>query len=247
MDSYVINSLKEFANRYETETFLFDDPSFFMHKVEGDCNQELLAFIASALSYGRRELFFPKIDYILQKSQGNLKAWITSGKYVDDIPENTECYYRLYNNTLMNHFIGRIKELIDEYGSLKNFAAQKVSSKEAFSVIKAITEYFNAKEPSKIIPKDTSSSCKRICMFLRWMVRDSSPVDLGIWSDIIDKRTLIMPMDVHVIQEATRLGLLYSKGTNMKTARKLTDIMLTIFPDDPLKGDFALFGYGVNH
>mgnify|MGYP000202145291 FL=1 len=84
-------------------------------------------------------------------------------------------------------------------------------------------------------------------MFLRWMVRNSSPVDLGLWSDIIDKRTLIMPMDVHVIQEACRLGLMSSKSTSMKSAQKLTNLMLEIFPDDPLKGDFALFGYGVNH
>ena len=84
-------------------------------------------------------------------------------------------------------------------------------------------------------------------MFLRWMVRSDSPVDLGLWSEIIDKRTLIMPLDTHVIQEANRLGLITTKSTSMKAANKLTAIMLDIFPEDPLKGDFALFGYGVNH
>ena len=84
-------------------------------------------------------------------------------------------------------------------------------------------------------------------MFLRWMVRNDSPVDLGLWSEIIDKRTLIMPLDTHVIQEANRLGLITTKSTSMKAANKLTAIMRDICPEDPLKGDFALFGYGVNH
>ena len=83
-------------------------------------------------------------------------------------------------------------------------------------------------------------------MFLRWMVRDGSPVDLGLWSDIMDRRTLIMPLDTHVVQESLRMGLLKSRTASMGTARRLTDAMLEIFPADPLKGDFALFGLGVD-
>ena len=83
-------------------------------------------------------------------------------------------------------------------------------------------------------------------MFLRWMVRDGSPVDLGLWSDIMDRRTLIMPLDTHVVQESLRMGLLKSRTASMGPARRLTDAMLEIFPDDPLKGDFALFGLGVD-
>lgn len=84
-------------------------------------------------------------------------------------------------------------------------------------------------------------------MFLRWMVRDSSPVDLGIWNKLIDKRTLIIPLDTHVLQEAHKLKLINSKTASMSVAIKLTEKLKEIFPEDPLKGDFALFGYGVNH
>ena len=88
-------------------------------------------------------------------------------------------------------------------------------------------------------------------MFLRWMVRDNSPVDLGLWSGLIDKRSLIMPLDTHVLTEASRLGLLSIRASapsaTMSAARRLTATLATVFPDDPLKGDFALFGYGVNH
>jgi len=84
-------------------------------------------------------------------------------------------------------------------------------------------------------------------MFLRWMVRKESPVDLGLWNDIIDQQTLIIPLDTHVIQEANRLGLIKTKSTSMKVACELTEKLRKIFPEDPLKGDFALFGYGINN
>ncbi|MBF1551868.1 MAG: DUF2400 family protein, partial [Prevotella salivae] len=68
-----------------------------------------------------------------------------------------------------------------------------------------------------------------------------------LWNDIIDQRTLIMPLDTHVIQEANRLGLIKTKSTSMKVACELTEKLRKIFPEDPLKGDFALFGYGINN
>lgn len=83
-------------------------------------------------------------------------------------------------------------------------------------------------------------------MFLRWMVRNSSPVDLGIWADFIDKKSLIIPLDTHVLNQGLRLGLIEGKSVSMVAARQLTDRLLRIFPDDPLRGDFALFGYGIN-
>ena len=83
-------------------------------------------------------------------------------------------------------------------------------------------------------------------MFLRWMVRQNSPVDLGIWN-WYNPANLIIPLDVHVIQESIKLGLLpeNSKGT-LKTAIELTNILKQIWPDDPCKGDYALFGLGVD-
>jgi uncharacterized protein (TIGR02757 family) len=78
------------------------------------------------------------------------------------------------------------------------------------------------------------------------MVRDKSPVDLGLWADFIDKKSLIMPLDTHVMQESRNLELIGSKTASMSTAIELSETMLEVFPDDPLRGDFALFGLGVN-
>ncbi|WP_315545550.1 TIGR02757 family protein [Prevotella koreensis] len=236
--------LKKLAQRYETASFLNGDPSWFMHQVEGKQNQEAFAFIASCLSYGSRKQFFPKIQYILDCSGGNVHEWVKSGYFERDIPDTEDCYYRLYTYSLMNHFLKAYRELILEYGSLGEYLRNNYVI-DAFDAIEMITSYFASRGIEVIVPKDTKSSCKRICMFLRWMVRDNSPVDLGLWT-FIDKRTLIMPMDTHVLQEACSMGFLNSRSASMSAARKLTAKMAEIFPDDPLKGDFALFGYGVD-
>ncbi len=73
-----------------------------------------------------------------------------------------------------------------------------------------------------------------------------SHVDLGLWADFIDKRTLFIPLDTHVMQEATRLGLIKNKSASWHTVVQLTDSLRNIFPHDPAKGDFALFGVGID-
>lgn len=237
--------LRGYAARYETTDFLSGDPSWFMHQVEGDHDRESLAFIAAALSYGSRKQFLPKIQYILDCSKGGTFEWVKSGRYDSDIPPSDECYYRLYTKRDINRFICCMKEMFDTYGSLGDFARKSVRNSDALTVVEAFTEFFR-RSGSPVIPKNTASSCKRICMFMRWMVRDDSPVDLGLWKSFIDKRTLIMPMDTHVVTEARALGLLKSGGTTMNAAKRLTQAMREVFPDDPLKGDFALFGYGID-
>ena len=250
-------NLKTLAKRYETREFLDGDPSWFMHQVEGVANKELLAFIASSLSYGSRKQFLPKIQYILDCSEGDVEHWLLSGTFRQHIPDNDKCYYRLYSNHTMRQFLEALTTMLREYGSMKAYIETELNkmppspSRRALDAIKAIVWWFqikvnvNVTVPVSVIPKDCSSSCKRLCMFLRWMVRDNSPVDLGLWADIIDRRTLIMPLDTHVMQEANRLGLLESKTASMSTALKLTEKLRGVFPDDPLKGDFALFGIGV--
>lgn len=241
----VADTLRQYAERYETADFLPTDPSWFMHQVCGKENQETFAFIASCLSYGSRKQFFPKIQYILDCSNGEVYEWVKSGTFDTHIPDNDRCYYRLYTNHAMNKFLHALKDLLNEYSTLGNYVRHNAT--DGYTAIVSITNYFSNKGIDVIIPKNTTSACKRVCMFMRWLVRDNSPVDLGLWSDIIDKRTLIMPLDTHVLQEAMRLKLINSKTASMSVARKLTAQMLTIFPEDPLKADFALFGYGVNH
>ena len=244
--SQINDKLHELASRYEEANFIIGDPSQFMHKVTGERHQELIAFIASSLSFGARAQFLPRIQYLLNATEGDVEGWVKEGRFAVAVPPKDECFYRLYTFRIMHRFLSALQELVMRYGNLKNFISSSTPDGDALTAIKALTTYFSAYDLQGLIPKDASSSCKRLCMFLRWMVRDSSPVDLGVWSDVIDRRTLIMPLDTHVLQEAMRIGLIHSRTTSMAAARRLTEKMRTVFPDDPLKGDFALFGFGVD-
>ena len=235
------NLLRELAAKYETPSFIEGDPSWFMHQVRGAANQEATAFVAQALSYGSRAQFLPRIQWLLNRACGDMNSWVRSGAFKADLPKGSKaCFYRLYTVADVHAFLEAYRQLLDEYGTLGTYVGQC----DGLQAVEAITKWFGDTAP---VPKDTTSACKRVCMFLRWMVRDGSPVDLGLWADKIDKRTLIMPMDTHVLQQSVRLGLLSSKTTSMSAARRLTDRLAQVFPEDPLKGDFALFGEGVNH
>ena len=238
--------LKQYAEQYETAAFLDGDPSWFMHQVSGVRNQEAMAFIAASLSYGSRLQFMKKIQTLLDWSRGNVDEWVREGRYAQHLKLGDEtCFYRLYTCDTMHRFLRTYQQLLNEHGSLGDYLRSEVT--DAFGAVDAICRYFSQHDISVIIPKNTQSACKRVCMFLRWMVRKDSPVDLGLWADFIDRRTLIMPLDTHVLQQSEKLGLIASKTASMTAARRLTAVLATIFPDDPLKGDFTLFGHGVNN
>ncbi len=101
------------------------------------------------------------------------------------------------------------------------------------------TKVFGQKE-------DKKAPNKKISMMRRWLVRDDGKVDLGVWKNS-RKSDLILPLDVHVYDQATALGLTARKPKDIVTAREITDAFKEIWPEDPCKGDFALFGYGVTH
>lgn len=274
MDRELKQRIQSLASKYETKDFLPADPSSFMHKVEGAANQEATAFLASCLSYGSRKQFFPKIQFIVDAARGEVDHWVRSGEWRSDIPDTSACYYRLYTFHDMHCLIAAYEKMLGEWGSMREFvagisavgtgsaedagsavgagSAEDAGSATCPSVtgieaVAALCDYFAKNGAGKVVPKNTTSACKRVCMFLRWMVRTGSPVDLGLWADLIDRRTLIMPLDTHVVQEACKMGLLSSRTASMATARRLTDAMLEVFPEDPLKGDFALFGLGVEN
>ena len=237
--------MRQYADKYETVAFLEGDPSWFMHQVVGAANQEATAFLAACLSYGSRKQFMPKIQWLLERAEGNVDEWVRSGAFADDLPAgDSRCFYRLYTVGQMHRFLQAYRRVMQEYGSLGEYVGS--TAHDGLTAIESICRVFGQEGSCGIVPQDAQSACKRVCMFLRWMVRSESPVDLGLWADYIDRRTLIMPLDTHVLAEAQRLRLLTCNSATMSTARRLTQQMLEIFPDDPLKGDFALFGYGVN-
>ena len=94
------NSTREllirYAEEYETSSFINGDPSWFMHQVEGETNQEVTAFVAASLSYGSRSQFLPKIQWLLDSADGNMSEWLSSGNFSNVVSaDNNQCFYRM--------------------------------------------------------------------------------------------------------------------------------------------------------
>ena len=208
-------------------------------------------------------------------SQTPLSTWLLAG--TPNFPRGPQKFYRFYSFDDLRIFFNEISTILYNHNSLgdyfksiyegkdfpslqspKDFSATPSSGdtpqrpdtvlSESLEVCplhldKIISQTF---PKSKIVPKGKNSANKRIHMFLRWMVRQNSPVDLGIWS-WYPQSQLIIPLDVHVMQESIKLGLLPEKSkASYKTALELTNQLSEIFPGDPCRGDYALFGYGVD-
>ena len=243
MDRNLIEELRRLADEYETERFLSGDPSWFMHQVEGDANREATAFVASCLSYGSRSQFMPKIKCLLDSACGDIDGWIRRGGFAADVRRGCkDCFYRFYTNGDMHEFLATYRSLLEREGTLGEYVRRRGDG-SGLGAVRAICAAFGKTAP---VPADAKSACKRVCMFLRWMVRSGSPVDLGLWSGFIDRSTLAMPLDVHVLRQSARLGLARSATASMSAALRLSSVLSEAFPGDPLKGDFALFGYGVS-
>ena len=245
LDAKARRLLADLADRYETESFLEGDPSCFMHRVSGDANREATAFVAASLSFGARSQFLPRVQWIIDRAGGDVDGWIRAGRFERDVPPDAaRPFYRFFTYATMNSFFRAYWRLMEDFGTLGAFVAAQAHG-DAVQAVAAICKAFRERGDEGVVPKDAHSACKRVCMFLRWMVRTGSPVDIGLWADAIDRRTLVVPMDTHVVQEARRLGLLKSATASMASARRLTAALAEAFPDDPCRGDFALFGLGV--
>ncbi|MBP5283544.1 MAG: TIGR02757 family protein [Treponema sp.] len=253
MDEQLKEKLISLAEKYENRVFLEKDPSKFMHMFEDVREQEITAFTAASLAFGRREQILRHVEMILEavKKEKMLPSeWILSSSYKKIFTAGTSSFYRMFTHDDMLLFFDGMQKILRDYGSLGEcFKAQWQDRGEEAFLHKVIASNFD--EKCTLIPHSKDSAYKRINMFLRWMVRQNSPVDLGLWK-WFSAAGLLMPLDVHVMQEAAGLGLipLTSGGkipaANIKNCLELTKKMSAIFPGDPVRADYALFGLGTD-
>lgn len=248
MTEEIKRKLKELAEKYENSSFLDSDPSQFLRWYKNQADVEIAAFVAAMLSFGNRKQFIPKIRCILETADkaGGISLWIKNGCFEKDFSaesgDDEEKFYRFYSYEDIKILFRVFKKLLEENGSFGSFV-KKLCLEENKTPAEIISSAF---EKCKIVPKGKNSANKRVNMFLRWMVRRNSPVDLGLWN-WISPADLIIPLDTHVIQEAEKLNLISENApASMKTAQKITCQLKEIWPEDPCKGDFALFGLGVD-
>lgn len=247
--AYTLNeNLKRWAEQYETAEFVKNDPVQIPRRYDSRVNIEISAFVTAWIAWGNRKQIIKKADYIDREIfKGEPYHYIVGNnvepgaapewKQYKDSPES---FYRTFTFGDFHDLCERLCDVYTVYGNMEAAINNTQNGEKPLQTLLALFGSVNG-----IPDGSTSTACKRLCLFLRWMCRNGSPVDFGLWT-VCEPRNLIMPLDTHVHKQAIRLGLTTRRTPDLRTAIEITDRFAEIFPDDPTKGDFALFGYGVN-
>lgn len=237
MKTYLDNLVK----KYETKSFITSDPIQFPHRYKDKTDIEIAGFISSLFSFGKREMFIKKLDFLFSLCETPQELIKDYKKFnLDDF------VYRFIKDKDLNELLKILNKLyFKDNSSLEELF---LSDNRLYNA----TQYFynNSNCTSStgfcfmFAKPENKSAMKRLNMFLRWMVRDGE-VDFGIWKNI-KKSELIIPLDTHVARLSRKFGLLKRKQNDFRAAQELTDKLKEFDSVDPIKYDFALFGLGVN-
>lgn len=224
-----------------------NDPIWALHNYKDKKDIEVLGLIVACYSYGQIGIINKFINEFLKRIE-NKPFEFVSNFNLKDVNIFKGMKYRFNNGNDLINLILNIKENIQEHNSLLNLFLKKYS-KDDENILNAL-RYFshslrkkyikNLKGFDYLLPDvSKNSTCKRLNLFLRWVVRKDE-IDLGIWSDKVDKSKLIMPVDTHVYRVSREMELVKRKSCDMKFAIELTNVLKKYDAADPVKYDFAL-------
>ena len=247
-----VTDLQDFLNSkvdlYNQPSFIKDDPICIPHSFTKKQDIEIAGFFAAVFAWGNRTTIINKSRELMQL-MNNAPHDFCLHHSSKELKSLTSFKHRTFNTTDLLYFIEFFKTHYSKHKSLETAFTKHGNTVEeiltGFHYYFFSLEHIPARTKKHIATPERSSSCKRLNMFLRWMVRqDDKGVDFGIWSTI-SPAELICPIDLHVARVAKRLNLLHRKQTDWQAALELTDYLRTLDRYDPVKYDFALFGLGV--
>lgn len=229
MTEEIKDRLMEWAVKYNDPFYFVEDPVSFPREFRrrGASLQdiEIAAVFAAHFAWGRRNMIVRDLERFFDFLEWKPLDYVKSGDYRDE-------EVSVHRTIKWSETAGICRRLQEFY-----FRDGTVHSLEELTVPETRSLVFSQKDDSK-------APNKKINLMKRWMVRDDGKVDLGLWKKT-PKTSLVVPLDVHVYDEAVSLGLTGRKQKDIVTAKEITEEFSEIWPDDPLLGDFALFGYGV--
>lgn len=242
--------LEEKVLRYNTPAFIKDDPITIPHQFSRKQDIEIAGLFAAILAWGQRTTIINKCKDLLARMDYAPYDFVR-GHSEEELKHLTTFKHRTFNGTDTLYFVAFLNWYYARYNSLEDaFVCQP----EITSIEQALTGFHDLffsldNHPSrtrKHVPTPArKSTCKRLNMYLRWMVRkDDKGVDFGLWSKL-SPADLICPCDLHVDRVARQLKLISRKQTDWQTAVELTDNLRKLDELDPVKYDFALFGMGI--
>lgn len=220
--------LVDWAEKYNDPVYFDTDPIIFPREFVNRGAElrdiEIAAVFAAHFAWGRRSMIVRDCEKFFDYIGWEPLDYVMSACWRDDLTS----IHRTIKWSDTARICARLKAFYEHNGSLESLGC------------KQIRELVFGQKPDPRAPD------KKINMMRRWMVRRDGKVDLGLWT-ATDPSELLIPLDVHVYAQASALGLTTRRQKDLVTAMQITDVFREIFPDDPVKGDFALFGYGIDN
>jgi uncharacterized protein (TIGR02757 family) len=227
-------------------TTIAPDPLQLVLRFDEPLDQEVAGLVAAAFAYGRAEFIVANIGVVLARMTPSPYRYLQAFDAREATRRFAGFAHRFHKTPDLVAFLGRIAHAIRKHGSLGALFEQCYDARDA-DIAPTLTRFVEAirvpgLEYLLTSPKD-GSACKRMNLYLRWMVRRTAP-DLGLWT-FVDPAKLVMPVDTHIHRIATFLGLNDRKSADWKAARALTDRLAEFDPADPVRYDFALCRLGI--
>lgn len=234
-------------NLYNSKNFIIEDPISIPHAYNQKEDIEIISFLISIISWGNRKSIIKSgnklreilgsspIDFIMRFKQKDLNK-------IDFV-------HRTFNKYDLIYFLKSLKNIYKNHDGLENVFSKNLNDEFMYNNISNFRKIFFSLNHEKRTEKHISnpkknSACKRINMFLRWMVRNDGVVDFGIWKKI-KPSMLSCPLDVHTANIGRKLNLISRKQNDLKTVLELDQKLRSFDKNDPVKYDYALFGMGV--
>ena len=241
-------AFEDLYREFNRREFVSPDPLQFLYDYQDPFDREIVGLIASSLAYGRVAQILKSVSRVLERMPGPYGFIMNTGrKGLRDALAGFK--HRFTTGDDVAEMLYGIKTAIERHGTLQECFMSGFKSNDT-TILPALERFVQEltrpvrSGGSYLLPcPSKGSACKRMNLFLRWMVRNDE-VDPGGWRKV-PRSALVIPLDTHMDNICRKLGITSRKQANMKTALEITEFFRGICPEDPVKYDFALTRLGI--
>lgn len=244
--------LERLHDRYNRTEFIDEDPISVPHRFTDRADREIAGFFAATIAWGNRKAIV-RSGHRLMRCMDDAPADFVRNASERELAQLATFVHRTFNGQDLRDFVLALRRIETLYGGIGAYFERCYEASGSIpAVLAGFRREFFAAEHSARCEKHLSSvergaACKRLCMYLRWMVRrDERGVDFGLWTRI-PMSALYLPLDVHAGETGRALGLLQRRQNDWRAVEQITAALRTFDPVDPVRFDFALFGVGMDH
>ena len=246
--------LKEFLDEkyflYNNKSFIETDPIQIPHRFSKKEDIEISGFLTATIAWGQRKTIISNAKKLMDWMDNSPHEFILNHT-ANEVKPFRKFVHRTFNGTDCVFFLKSLQNIYLQHGGLENVFANGITKNDENikgSIVNFRKQFLETKHENRskkhISDPDSKSSAKRLCMYLRWMVRkDKKGVDFGIWNKI-NASQLCLPLDVHTGNVSRKLGLLNRTQNDWQSVEEITSALRDFDASDPVKYDFALFGLG---